>query len=93
MVFYNIGWSMAILLAPFMGGMLSEPASKYPEAISRLPEGVGEQLRRFPFLLPNLVAALINVISVVIFVWKLKETRQLEDKKNEHDKLNEEEEK
>ena len=76
MVFYNVGWCMAILLAPVIGGLLAEPATKYHEAMEYFPSGVVDKLQKFPFLLPNLIAATINVISVIIFAFKLEETRQ-----------------
>ena len=75
MVFYNVGWSMSILTAPFIGGLLAEPASKYGAVMRHLPQCVVDVLKRFPFLLPNLVAVFCNVVSIFVFAWKLKETR------------------
>ena len=76
MVFYNVGWSGSLLLAPFIGGVLAEPASKFPSLMNRLPECVVDFLQRFPFLLPNLTAVLLNVISIMIFIVFMPETRR-----------------
>ena len=75
MVSYMIGWSLGLMLAPFMGGLLAEPLVNYPSLSQQLPKTVVDFLQKFPFLLPNLTAAFLNVISIVIFWFKLKETR------------------
>ena len=75
MVFYNVGWTASLMLAPFMGGFLADPVFNYPDLADRLPQAVVDVLRRFPFLPPNLAAAFLNAVSVVVFLFKLKETR------------------
>ena len=75
MVFYDIGWCLSTLLGPFMGGILADPVNAYPEVVKHLPEWLVNFLQTYPFLLPNLVAAVFNVVAIFVFVFKLKETR------------------
>ena len=75
MVFYNIGWSLSIMLAPFIGGLLADPVGAYPDVVKHLPECLVHFLQSYPFLLPNLVAAFFNVVAIFVFFFKLKETR------------------
>ena len=66
------------MLAPFIGGCLSDPVHAYPGAAKRLPQCLADLLREYPFLLPNLVVAVSNVLAIFIFIFKLKETRNKE---------------
>eukprot|EP00760_Papus_ankaliazontas_P008704 PhM_4_TR13914/c2_g3_i1/m.40003 len=58
-------WGVASIIAPFAGGFLSYPAQKY----DWLDWGL---LRSFPFIIPNVICAFMNLIAVVtLFVqWK-----------------------
>ena len=75
MVFYNIGWSLSIMMAPFIGGLLSDPVLAYPNAMKHFPECFVDLFRAYPFLLPNLVVAIFNFLAIIVFLFKLKETR------------------
>ena len=83
MVFYDIGWCLSTLLGPFMGGLLADPVNAYPEIVKHLPEWLVNFLHSYPFLLPNLVAAVFNVVAIFVFVFKLKETRVKSGHNNE----------
>ncbi|KAK4940564.1 hypothetical protein LTR10_019323 [Elasticomyces elasticus] len=62
-------WSIGCIIGPAIGGLLANPVKFYPGVFSK--DGLFGQ---FPFLLPNLVCALIMFTSIVIgFLW-LEET-------------------
>ena len=58
-----------------MGGLLADPVNAYPDVVKHLPEWLVNFLQTYPFLLPNLVAAVFNFGAIFVFVFKLKETR------------------
>jgi hypothetical protein len=61
-----------------LGGALAEPCESYPEIFRR-----GTIFDRFPYLLPNLVCAVILAFGVTIGILFLEETH--EDKKHKAD--------
>jgi MFS family permease len=61
-------WGWGFLISPVIAGALSEPVKQYPN-VAWLQEGVvGNFLTRHPFFLPNLVGALLCLISI-LFVY------------------------
>ena len=66
------------ILGPALGGALAQPCDSYPNLFAR-----GTLFDRFPFLLPNLVCAMILAFGVLIGVLFLEETHEL--KKNRPD--------
>ena len=75
MVFLSIGWSLSLMLAPFLGGLLADPLFLYPSLNDSLPEFLVDLLQRYPFLLPNLTVVIFNVVTIIYFFIKLEETR------------------
>ncbi|KAK0384126.1 hypothetical protein NLU13_8215 [Sarocladium strictum] len=71
-------WSMGSVIGPSFGGSLSEPATQYPDIFGKI-----EFLKRFPFLLPNLVASIFFIVSTISAAFFLKET--LPTKREEKD--------
>ena len=71
-------WTIGSILGPGFGGALANPAAQYPEAF-----GDSDFFKRFPFALPNMVAAIFFMFSIIIGFLFLKET--LETKKYERD--------
>ena len=59
------------ILGPALGGALAQPCVSYPNWFAR-----GTLFDRFPFLLPNLVCAIILTIGVLIGVLFLEETHE-----------------
>ena len=57
------------ILGPALGGALAQPCESYPTLFPR-----GTIFDRFPFLLPNLVCAVILVFGVLIGIFFLEET-------------------
>ncbi|KIX02413.1 uncharacterized protein Z518_08354 [Rhinocladiella mackenziei CBS 650.93] len=58
-------WSIGTIVGPVIGGMLANPAKSYPDIFS--PDGFFGQ---FPWLLPNLVCAIMMLVSILAgFLW------------------------
>jgi hypothetical protein len=69
--FMQLGWSLGTICGPLAGGLLSYPAEKYPSIFS--PSGVfGE----YPFLLPCLLCALVNLFTAVYCFFLMTESRR-----------------
>ena len=66
------------MLGPALGGALAQPCESYPTLFSR-----GTIFDQFPFLLPNLVCAVVLGFGVLIGILFLEETH--EDKKYRRD--------
>jgi len=65
-------WGWGFLFSPAVSGALSEPTKQYPDnAVVKSFEGM---LGRYPFLLPNLVAAVLCGIVCVTTVLYVEET-------------------
>lgn len=71
-------WSLGSVVGPSFGGFFAEPAKQWPSVFGQM-----EYFKRYPYSLPNLVAAIFFLISVVIAALFLKET--LPGKKEERD--------
>lgn len=65
-------------MGPAIGGALAQPCDNYPTIFSR-----GTILDRFPFLLPNLVCAVILAVGVMVGILFLEETHA--EKKHKRD--------
>lgn len=74
-------WDVGTIIGPFLGGMLSHPAERYPSVFGAFP-----LLRERPFFLPCLASALINAAAVLLGVFFLKETHPclMKDKEPNH---------
>lgn len=59
------------ILGPLIGGALAEPCKNYPDLFAR-----GTFFDRYPFLLPNLVCAMILVVGILTGILFLEETHQ-----------------
>ncbi|KAI4207608.1 MAG: hypothetical protein LQ346_000415 [Caloplaca aetnensis] len=64
-------WSLGSILGPLIGGTLAEPCNNYPRLFAR-----GTLWDRYPFLLPNVVCAMIIVLGILIGILFLEETHQ-----------------
>ena len=72
------GWSViGQIIGPSVGGLLSEPRSSYPDV--DFGPVLGPLLERFPFLLPNLVAVVLSMASLLGVVCFLPETLERQD--------------
>ncbi|KAJ6488127.1 major facilitator superfamily multidrug-resistance, DHA1 sub-family [Mycena vitilis] len=62
--------SVATTVAPLIGGLLADPAKKWPDALGKI-----EILREHPYLLPCAVAASVALFSFVLALVGLHEVR------------------
>jgi MFS family permease len=70
LLFSMIGYSM--LVSPAVGGLLSEPLTQYPD--STFFPMFGDLLSAFPFLIPNILAAVLSIVSLLLTIFGLEET-------------------
>ncbi|KAJ9152150.1 MFS transporter [Pleurostoma richardsiae] len=71
-------WSIGSVFGPSFGGFFARPAEQYPSLF-----GNSKLLKTYPFLLPNLMACVIFLISIIVATLFLKET--LETKRHTRD--------
>lgn len=71
-------WCLGSILGPALGGALAQPSQNFPTFFPR-----GTFFDRYPFLLPNLVCAVVLAVGVVIGILFLEETH--EEKKHRRD--------
>ncbi|KAI9799653.1 MAG: hypothetical protein M1833_003968 [Piccolia ochrophora] len=62
-------WSIGTIIGPAIGGTCANPANAFPSVFS--PSGI---FGRFPYLLPNLICALLLLISICFGYFLLGET-------------------
>lgn len=62
------------LVAPAVGGCLSQPLLNYPQLANTLPVFVVETLKAFPFLLPNVAGCVLSVITLILITTTVPET-------------------
>ncbi|CAM9486293.1 unnamed protein product [Phaeothamnion confervicola] len=67
--FLTGSWSVSFVLGPAVGGLLARPAEQYPNHFAA--DGI---LGRFPYLLPNLLAAALAVVSIPCIFFFMPET-------------------
>jgi MFS family permease len=63
-------WSIGIVIGPAIGGYTSRPSVQYPGTFIG---GIG-LFRNFPYLLPNIISALLSLFSLVMIHLYLPET-------------------
>ncbi|KAJ6488177.1 major facilitator superfamily domain-containing protein [Mycena vitilis] len=62
-------WSLGVTLAPFIGGTLANPATRYPDTLGKI-----HVLREYPYLLPCATAGALAFAAFVFGFFGLKET-------------------
>ncbi|CAK7235206.1 hypothetical protein SBRCBS47491_009213 [Sporothrix bragantina] len=62
-------WSIGTIIGPAIGGTFADPHASFPELFPR-----GSLFDRFPYLLPNLLCALLLLVSIVLGYFLLEET-------------------
>ncbi|KAG9050204.1 hypothetical protein FS837_007102 [Tulasnella sp. UAMH 9824] len=62
-------WSIGAIIGPFLGGMLSHPAERYPSLFGAIP-----LMRERPFFLPCLASGLITFTVILVTIFFMKET-------------------
>ncbi|CAK5272376.1 unnamed protein product [Mycena citricolor] len=69
MSFVPVAWTSGTTLGPIIGGLLSEPAIRFPESFGKL-----KTFRDYPYLLPCAVVGLASLSIFVLGFFGLKET-------------------
>ncbi|KAJ4988573.1 major facilitator superfamily transporter [Stagonosporopsis vannaccii] len=72
-------WTLGGIIGSAMGGFLAQPAVFYPNAFSK--DGI---FGRYPYLLPNLVAAIGIVLAIIQGMFFLKETLVREEEPDQN---------
>ncbi|CAK7197423.1 hypothetical protein SEUCBS139899_000070 [Sporothrix eucalyptigena] len=62
-------WSIGTIIGPAIGGTFADPHTSFPELVPP-----GSLFDRFPYLLPNLLCALLLLVSIVLGYFLLEET-------------------
>ncbi|CAM9645936.1 unnamed protein product [Ectocarpus fasciculatus] len=70
MTYTNAATSISLIFGTGIGGLLAQPALHYPGVFSAT--GL---FGRFPFLLPNLVGAAMSVLTLILVIFFLPETK------------------
>ncbi|KIO26752.1 hypothetical protein M407DRAFT_234198 [Tulasnella calospora MUT 4182] len=65
----SVIWYIGAIIGPFLGGMLSHPAERYPRLFGAVP-----LLRERPFFLPCLTSGLITFTAILVAIFFMKET-------------------
>ncbi|XP_062610268.1 uncharacterized protein LOC134272049 [Saccostrea cucullata] len=70
LTFIAMSWGAGIILGPAVGGILSNPATRYPSLFQK--DGVFDH---FPYLLPSLIVTCVCLVVIVVDFLILPETR------------------
>lgn len=62
-------WSVGTIVGPCIGGTFADPHQTWPQAFPR-----GSLFDKFPYLLPNLLCAVLLFISIILGYFLLEET-------------------
>jgi MFS family permease len=65
-------WSLGLIFGPAIGGYLARPAIKYPSLVE-----ADSIFVTFPYLMPNIVIAILGIISLILLIYKFPETLQI----------------
>jgi MFS family permease len=77
-LFTTMGISM--LISPAIGGLLSEPVQQYPNFV--LLQHFESLFAQYPFLLPNLIATVLSILSLWFVVVGIEETLPEEQRRS-----------
>lgn len=69
--YISVAWSLGCLLAPLAGGLLCNPAEKYPSIFAK--DGV---FHEYPYLFPCLICVVNNVLTAILALFVMTETRK-----------------
>ena len=65
-------WSLGLIFGPAIGGYLARPAIKYPSLFE-----ANSIFAIFPYLMPNIIIAILGIISLILLIYKFPETLQI----------------
>lgn len=67
----SLTWGFGSIVGSMLGGLLSQPSTKYPKVFP--PTSI---FGKFPYLLPNLICALITLIGIILTYIFLSENKK-----------------
>ncbi|KAG9245270.1 MFS transporter [Calycina marina] len=70
---FSFSNNLGIFLGPFIGGVLSNPATEYPRVFGKI-----QLLRNFPYALPTLITGVIGALALIATILFTKETLTLD---------------
>jgi MFS family permease len=70
----SISWSIGTVFSPLIGGMLSKPCELYPDTFVS-GTWLGDTFSEYPYLLPSLVCITVNIVTSILILIFLIETR------------------
>lgn len=81
-------FSIGAIIGPLIGGFLADPIGQFPNLKNHLPSGIVYFLEKFPFFPPNFVLVCLNVLSLILGFFYLKESnkRILRERENSQQK-------
>lgn len=75
-------WGVGLVVGPAIGGMLSRPAESMPHTLGRI-----QLLRTFPYLLPNIITAILSLITFIVIALFFEETLLLPSNRQHQETL------
>ncbi|KAK9156533.1 hypothetical protein Scep_003107 [Stephania cephalantha] len=60
----STSWGIGLIIGPALGGLLSQPAEKYPSVFSK-----DSLFGRFPYFLPSLCISVFAVVVTIVCFW------------------------
>ncbi|KAF8344725.1 major facilitator superfamily domain-containing protein [Amanita rubescens] len=75
-------WTVAVTIGPFIGGLLSQPATRWPDTFGRI-----SYLRSHPYFLPSFASSILALLIFLMALIALKETLPSKQKRKRRDKL------
>ncbi|KAL1553895.1 protein ZINC INDUCED FACILITATOR-LIKE 1-like isoform X2 [Salvia divinorum] len=72
----STSWGIGLVIGPAVGGLLAQPAEKYPQVFSQ-----NSIFGRFPYFLPCLVISAFSFVASILCLW-LPETIHAHNKEN-----------
>ena len=75
-----VGYGM--LISPALGGELSEPLKQYPNSSLFTNTWCEPLLSNYPFLLPNIIAFVFSMVSMIFVIVTVEETLPIEKRRH-----------
>ena len=75
-------WGLGLIFGPAVGGLLSRPTTAYPGVFNE--DNLGTYLYRllciYPYIIPNVVTAIVSLVALVLFQFHFTETLEFKPK-------------
>jgi len=74
--YFSVSFSLTSIVGPIIGGFLASPMKQYPALANILPARITSFFKYFPFILPNALMSLMNLLAFILAFLYLKETNR-----------------